>query len=288
MKYIIWLFLYFALSYSVSGCQKTSKDESSALSQETDTTDIASIVDAQAVIEEVQPFKGVWVYTEEGDYQEENGLILGAYIVTLVLNPYEKNVYNGTDWTYGGFNVINDRRNGDYKITSFKINGNEADIQYESISTAICKAKLIYHPEDHSMTLIDKGVIDKNGIEDFMINEFQILRDKTELSFERKNIINAQYTNLEGTISNNKIRMCLPKDQNGENEIDGNYCYIKHNKSLGLRGTKENGVYTLNEMDNGNITATFTLKKKANGIWEGIWTDGIKTLPVKLRELDEL
>lgn len=282
--------LLVVLLFAIVGCKNRSgnadNQESKAdLFESLADTVTASTVHAESVIEEnAQPFKGVWVFELEAEADEEGGLPYGRYEVMLAINLYEKSIYNGFGWNNGGFFVANDRHEGNCNIVACKVNGNEADIQYESLSGAIISAKLMYDPKSKSMTLTDGEVVDAADVEQGMINDYQILWDETKLAFKSSVVSGQGHVHLEGTLSKAKIKMAL-NNPDPDAKVRGHYCYTKYNTPILLEGMVENGVYMLKEYNNGTVTGTFTLTTDGQGGWSGSWSNGEKTLPVKLNEI---
>ena len=284
-----YLLLGCVLLFVMTGCKGNSSKSSingrtgdEALVSDTATYSVSNI---EVISEEPEkPFKGFWGHCQEAELDEESGQTYGRYEVALAIDLYDKSVYNGSKWSNGGFFVANDRHEGSCEIVSYKIDGNEADIRYQSLSEAIISAKLVYNPENKSMILIDGVVVDAADIPQNMIKDWQILWDKTELEFKSNLVSGNAFINLNGMLSKAKIKMALSRHvDNGE--VWGHYCYTKYNTPIHLEGSVENGVYTLSEYNNGNITGTFTLTNDGEGRWKGSWSNGEKTLPVKLDEV---
>lgn len=283
------IILYSAvLLFAMAGCKNKSvhtehQEPTSQPSESlTETVNAVAMQEEGAAAENAKPFKGVWVFELEAD--EEGGLPYGRYKVTLAIDLYEKSIYDGSGWNNGGFFVANDRHEGNCDIVSCKMNGNEADIQYESLSGAIISAKLIYDPKSKSMTLADGEVVDAADVEQGMIKNYQILWDKTKLAFKGSVVSGQGHVHLEGMLSKARIKMAL-NNPNPDAEIRGHYCYTKYNTPILLEGMVENGVYTLKEYNNGTVTGIFTLTNDGEGRWKGSWSNGEKTLPVKLDEI---
>lgn len=273
------LLLLTVLSVGIMGCKNVSKTETSV----NVTSDSLPIlppdegVQTGDDIQTLKPFKGIWSLIEKGDYDEENERTVGRYEVSLSIDFYDKN-YENIFW------AANDRHEGCSMILSFKIHGNEADIQYESPCMALFSGKLRYNPKDKSMTLIDGELLDKKEVaEDWMISDWQILRGEDVLESEGcdKAAVNPNTLHLEGTLSKSKIKMQLNVE--GE-EVNGTYCYTKHNTPITLIGKVIDGVYTLDEFNDGNNTGTFTLIRGGDGTWTGHWNNGDKNLSVNIKE----
>lgn len=274
------LLLLAVLSVGVMGCKNVYKTETSVSVTSDSLPPILPPdegIQTAGDIQTLKPFKGIWNLIEKCDYDEENGRTVGRYEVSLSIDFYDKSFENS-------FCAANDRHEGCSMILSFKIHGNEADIQYESPSTAIFSGKLIYNPKDKSMTLVDGELLDKKEVaEDWMITDWQILRGEDVLEFKRRDeaTANPNTLHLEGTLSKSKIKMQLNIE--GE-EASGTYCYTKHNTPITLIGKVIDGVYTLDEFNDGNNTGTFTLIRGGDGTWTGHWSNGNKNLPVNIRE----
>lgn len=289
MRLLFSVFLLSGMIVSLAGCKGNSNKNSTG-----EGTDVATLVSDTTTypvsnIEVVSegretPFKGVWSHCRKAELDGENGQMYGRYEVALAIDLYDKSVYNGSEWSNGGFFVANDRHEGSCEITSFKIDGNEADIRYQSLSGAIISAKLVYNPKDKSVTLIDGVVVDAADTPQSLIADCQILWDKTELEFKSNLVSGNAFINLNGMLSRAKIKMALHRHADNA-EVSGHYCYTKYNIPILLKGNVENGVYTLNEYNNGTITGTFTLTNDGEGRWKGSWSNGEKTLAVKLSEI---
>ena len=250
----------------------------------TETVTAVAMQEVGVTEDNTKPFKGFWSHCQKAELDEENGQVYGRYEVTLAIDLYDKSVYNGSEWSNGGFFVANDRHEGSCEIISYKIDGNEADIRYQSLSGAIISAKLVYNPKNKSVTLIDGVVVDAADTPQSLIKDCQILWDKTELEFKSNLVSGNAFINLDGMLSKAKIRMALGRHADNA-EVRGHYCYTKYNIPIRLEGSVETGVYTLNEYNNGNVTGTFTLTNDGEGRWKGSWSNGEKTLPVKLNEI---
>lgn len=278
MKTPIQLLLLAGLSISVLGCKNAPKTEALE-SIVSDSMPVLPSIEAVLVddnIQTLQPFKGEWSLIHKAYYDEQAGFSHGRYEELLYIDFYDES-YNNC------FFVANDKHEGYCTITSFKINGNEADIRYESPNAALYSAKLIYNPKDKSMKIINGELLDKRENSDFTINEFEILIGGEDLKFKGSNGVTttSQTLHLEGKLSKSKIKMQL--DIQGE-VVDGTYCYTKHNTPIRLMGAVIDGVYTINEFNDGNNTGTFTLTQEEDGTLAGYWSNGDKLLPVTIKE----
>lgn len=273
------LLLLIVLSVGVMGCKNVSKTETSVnvTSDSLPILPFGEEVQTDGDIQTLKPFKGIWAVAEKAEYDEQSGQSWGRYEVSLSIDFYDKSFENSLC-------VANDRHEDCGSILSFEIHGNEANIRYESLSTVIFSGKLIYNPKDKSMTIIDGELLDKQGVEDWMISDWQILRGEDVLEFKRRDkaAVNPNTLHLEGTLSKSKIKMQLNIE--GE-EASGTYCYTKHNSPITLIGKVIDGVYTLDEFNDGNNTGTFTLIRGGDGTWTGHWSNGDKNLRVNIKEL---
>lgn len=285
----IYLLLSFILLFIMVGCKgnssKNNNKEGVGIEPLAPDTASLSIRNIEVISEgSEKPFKGFWIRCQNAELDEENGQSYGRYEVALAIDLYDKSVYNGSEWSNGGFFVANDRHEGSCEIISYKIDGDEADIRYRSLSGAIISAKLVYNSKNKSVTLIDGVVVDAADTSQSLIKDCQILWDKTELEFKSNLVSGNAFINLDGMLSKAKIRMALNRRADNA-EVSGHYCYTKYNIPILLKGNVENGVYTLNEYNNGTITGTFTLTNDGEGRWKGCWSNGEKTLSVKLSEI---
>lgn len=273
------------LLIAMAGCKNKAaraEEQQGPATQAVDPITTTTPQEERAAEENLKPFKGVWTFKQEAD--EESGMSFGRYEMILAIDLYEKSVYNGFGWNHGGFFVANDRHEGDCEIVSCKVNGNEADIEYESLSGAVISAKLAYDPQSRSMTLRNGEVTDAADVEQAMILNFNILRGETKLTFKSDAVVRQGTVNLEGTLSKTNIKMAL-NNPDPDAKVRGHYCYLKYNTPILLEGRVDKNVFTLDEYNNGVVTGTFTITPNGQGEWEGTWSNGKKTLPVKLHTL---
>lgn len=187
MKTLIQLLLLVGLCAAATGCKNASKTETSR-SQVSDSTQMpipsTAAVKADNDIQTAKPFKGDWSCEEAGEYFEESGLTHGKYYFYLSLDFYEKTVMFIDEPTHGFYNINTDRHVENNEISSFKINGNQAIIEYEDGNGDLCNATLIYNPTDKSMEFID-GKIIKKASEGEGFREFHLAMDRI-LQFQKK------------------------------------------------------------------------------------------------------